>query len=61
MKPSEFVEKRTKELEDKVKKDGHTLENSIMAGCYLQAIIEYLDSQWDIRKDPDYGEKKMGI
>lgn len=60
MKPSEFIEKRALELEGKLKKDGRLDNDTMVIASNLQAIIEYLDSKWDVRRDSDYGGKDMG-
>ena len=61
MKPSKFIEKRASELEGKLKKDGRLDNDTMVIASNLQAIIEYLDNQWDIRKDPDCGHKNWGF
>ena len=61
MKPSEFVEKMAHEAEDKFSKDGHDIDSHVQMAVRIGAILDYLDSQWDIRRDPEHGGKDMGI
>jgi hypothetical protein len=61
MKPSDFIEKKAHEEMAKISTNGHDIDQSIMMATRINAIIDYLDSQWDIRKDPDCGHKNWGF